>query len=124
MMKNGFEGYYSANLQSFDDLPKSVIKACHKCYISKTIGIAVVAIALENSLENRGTAMKLCFQRAESFKVAKRIAKNKNGNVLRKMGNLFKVDCAMTGSSYGTDNDLKFPLKPFFEKKVFHVFQI
>jgi hypothetical protein len=103
----------------FDDLPKNVIKAYHKCHISKTMGIAVVAIAFENSLENGGTAMKLCFQRAESFKVAKRMARNKNGEVLRKMGDLFKVDCAVTGSSYGTDSDPQFPLKPFFEKKIF-----
>ena len=81
--------------------------------------IAVVAIAFENSLENRGTTMNLCSQRAESFKVAKRIAKNKNGIILRKIGDLFKVDCAVTGSSYGTDSNPKFPLKLFFEKKIF-----
>ena len=47
-----------------DDLPKNVVKAYCKYHISKTIGIVVVAIAFENSLENGVTAIKICFQRA------------------------------------------------------------
>ena len=76
---------------------------------------------LNNSLENRRPAMKLCFQRAESFKVVKRMVKNKNSDILRKMRDLFKVDYAVIGFSYGTDSDLKFLLKPFFEKKIFPI---
>ena len=78
--------------------------------------IVVVVIALENSLENRETAIKLWFQRAQSFNAAKKLIRNKNGNILRKIGDLYQVDCSVTGSSYGTDSDPKFLLKPFFEK--------
>ena len=106
-------------MKCFDELPKSVVKAYHKCHVSKTMGIAVVAMAFQDTLENGGTAIKLNFQRAESFKVAKRLTRNKNGDILRKKGDLFKVDCSVTGSSYGTDSDPKFPLKPYFEKQIF-----
>ena len=50
--------------KSFDELPKAVLKVYYKCHISKTMGIAVVSIAFEDSLENGGKAFKLCFKRA------------------------------------------------------------
>ena len=105
--------------KSFDELPKATIKAYHKCHISKTMGVAVVGIAFQDSLENGGNAFKLRFERAQSAKVAQRLTKNKNGDVLRKKGDVYLVDCAVTGSSYGTSTDPKFPLKPFFELNVF-----
>ena len=48
------------------------------------MGIAVVGMAFEDSLENGGTTFKLRFERAQSAKVAQRLTKNKNRDVLRK----------------------------------------
>ena len=76
-------------------------------------------MAFKDSLENGGTAFKIRFERAQSCKIAQRLSRNKNGEVLRKKDDCYFVDCAVTGSSYGTAKDPKFPLKPFFEKNVF-----
>ena len=48
------------------------------------MGIAVVSMAFEDSLENGGTAFKLRFERAQNAKVAQRLTKNKNGDIPRK----------------------------------------
>ena len=48
------------------------------------MGIAVVSMAFEDSLENGETAFKLRFERAQSAKVAQRLTKNKNGDIPRK----------------------------------------
>ena len=61
---------FRKSIKCFDDLPKAVIKAYHKCHISKTMGIAVVAIVFEDTLENRGTVFKICFEKAQSCKIA------------------------------------------------------
>ena len=76
-------------------------------------------MAFQDSLENSRTVIKLNFQRVESYKVAKRLTRNENGHILRKKSDLFKVNCPVIGSSYGTDSDLKFTLKPYFENQIF-----
>jgi hypothetical protein len=83
------------------------------------MGVAVVGIAFQDSLENGGDAFKIRFERAQSAKVAQRLTKNKNGDILRKKDDVYWVDCAVTGSNYGTSSEPKFPLKPFFEFNVF-----
>ena len=49
--------------KSFDGVDKQTYKTYHKCHLSKTMGIAVVAMAFEDTLENGGDAIKLIFQR-------------------------------------------------------------
>ena len=107
---------FHKSAKCFDELPKAVVKAYHKCHISKTMGIAVVAMAFDDSLENGGTAFNICFERAQSCKIAQRLSRNKKGEVLRKKGDSYFVDCSVTGSSYGIAKDPKFPLKPFLKK--------
>ena len=48
------------------------IKAYHKNYISKTIGIAMVGYAFADSIENGGNELKLIFTRAQSARVVQR----------------------------------------------------
>jgi hypothetical protein len=50
------------------------------------MGIAVVGMAFEDTLENGGTAFKIRFERAQSCKIAQRLSRNKNREVLRKKG--------------------------------------
>jgi hypothetical protein len=101
--------------KTFDDLPKSVVRAYHKNHISKTMGIAFVAFAFEDTVENGGTAIKVRFERAQSNKIARRKTRNKEGKVLRERNQEYLVDCNVTGSSNGTARDPKFPLMPLFE---------
>ena len=104
--------------KKFKGLDPETIKAYHKCHISKTMGIAVVGCAFDNTLENGAVGVKIVFQRAQSAKVAKRQV-SKNGIVIRKKGDIFYVDCNVTGTSHGTSADPKFALRDFFETTVF-----
>ena len=87
--------------------------------MSKTIGIAIVGFAFDKTLENRGTAIKMPFNWAQSAKVAQRKIKNKEGQVLREKDNIYFVDYSVTGSSERTSKDPKFPLLSYFKYAVF-----
>ena len=101
--------------KTFDDFPKSVVQAYHKNLISKTMGIAFVAFAFDDTIENGGTAVKVRFERAQSNTITRRKTRNKEGKVLRERNQEYLVDCNVTGSSNGTARDPKFPLMPLFE---------
>jgi hypothetical protein len=77
------------------------------------MGVAFTAMAFEDTLENGGEAMKLGFFRAQQYKVADRAVAG------RKRDDLYLVDCAVTGTTLGTPDDPKFPLKPLFERHIF-----
>lgn len=104
--------------KKFDGLDPEVIRCYHKNHISKTMGIAVVGIAFEDTLENGGEGLKIVFQRCQSAKVAKRKV-SKNGVEVRKKGDIFYVDCGVTGTLHGTAKDPKFALHSFFKDSVF-----
>ena len=57
--------------------------------------------------------MKIVFQRCQSAKIAKSKV-SKNGIEIRKKGDIYYVDCNVTGSSHGTVKDPKFALLDFF----------
>ena len=103
----------------FEGVEKDVKKFYHKCHVTKTMGIAVVGIGFQDTLENGGEGVKILFQRAQSAKVAQRLARNKNGDILRRKGDVYWVDCNVTGSSHGTCKDPKFPLIEFFRHSLF-----
>jgi len=42
-----------------------------------------------------------------------------DGRILRSKGDLYKVDCCVTGSNHGTVENPKFPLMAYFEHNVF-----
>ena len=107
------------NAKCFDELPPNIIKAYHKCHISKTMGIAVVGFAFEDSIENGGIALKMVLHRAQSAKVAQKLTRNKNGNVIRRKGDIFHVDCCVTGSNEGDSKTPKFPLILLFLHLIF-----
>ena len=48
--------------KKFDGLKPEVVRAYHKSHISKTMGISVVVMGFEDSVENGGRATKLVFQ--------------------------------------------------------------
>ena len=105
--------------KTFQGVEHNVMKIYHKCHISKTMGIAVVGMAFEDSLENGGIGVKMLFHRTQSAKVAQRLTKNKKGEKLKEKGDVYFVDCNVTGSSEGTSKDPKFPLLDYFKYAVF-----
>ena len=81
-------------------------------------------------MENGGKAEKLAFIRAQGKKVAaarqqKAAVRQTDGSVkycgevLREKGDVYDVDCAVTGSSPGTPSDPKCPLLPIFQNIIF-----
>jgi hypothetical protein len=101
----------------------------HKLYINKTMGIAFTGFAFQDCIENGGEAMKLGFFRSQSHKIAQKMLREyelqddgtmrRAGPVIRRKGDAFLVDCAVTGSSEGTDADPKFPLIRLFKNVIF-----
>ena len=73
--------------------------------------------------------MKPDFSRCQGFKVAGRMQRESrrdgdgklkyDGKVVRKKGDLYRVDCNVTGSSCGTADDPKFALLQYFQELVF-----
>jgi hypothetical protein len=104
-------------------------EAYHKSHINKTMGLAFVAFAFEDSIENGGKAVKLDFLRCQSYKVAEKMVKEgvrgENGRITytgpikRRKGDLYRVDCCVTGSKAGTADDPKFPLTNVFLNNIF-----
>ena len=107
------------NAKSFDDLPPEASAAYHRCHISKTMGIAFVAFAFKDTIENGGIAMKLGLHRAQSAKIAQRLTRNKKGEILREKGQPYLVDCCVTGSDSGTAKNPKYPLLKLFQSCIF-----
>ncbi|CAJ1931219.1 unnamed protein product [Cylindrotheca closterium] len=95
----------------------------------KVMGIAVTAFAFKYSIENGGDGLKIGFYRAQTNKVAKKLVRQgvrqddgsikRTGAVIREKGDLYLVDCNVTGSSEGTPDDPKFALKKLFEHHIF-----
>ena len=103
--------------------------AYHRNHTNTTMAVAFTAFAFEDSIDNGGIAHKLGFYRAQSNKVAEKMVRaserqadgriTRSGEILRKKGDLYLVDCAVTGSNPGAADNLKFPLKSLLESKVF-----
>ena len=106
--------------KTFEGLAPKVMKAYHKCHISKIMGIAEVGYAFEDCIENGGIALKMLFHHAQSATVAQRLTKNKDGKILvRRKGDVYFVDCNVTGSNEGSAKDPKFSLLKYFKHAVF-----
>ena len=104
-------------------LNNKFFKAYHRNHINKVMLTAFTGFAFEDSIENGGRAVKLGVFRAQSFKVAEKMVREsvrqpdgsmkQTGPVKRKKGDLYLVDCAVTGTSEGTAKDPKCCLKMY-----------
>jgi hypothetical protein len=103
--------------------------AYHRSHISKVMAVAVTGFPFEDTIENGGDGLKIGFYRAQTHRVARKQVKQRErqpdgsmretGPILRRKGELYKVDCNVTGSSRGTPDDPKFALKDLFEHHIF-----
>ena len=108
---------------------KLCFKAYHKCHINKVMGIAFTGHAFTDNIENGGSAEKIAFIRAKGKKLAARnqraAVRQANGSIrytgplVRKKGDVYDVDCAVTGSSEGTPDNPKCALLPIFLNIIF-----
>jgi len=105
----------------------------HKSHISKVMAICTIGYAFVDNVdnvENGGVAVKLDLSRCQSHKVAGKIQRVSrrdpetgklvyDGEILRRKGGLYLVDCNVTGSKSGTADEPKFPLSQYFVNSIF-----
>ena len=98
----------------------------HKNHIPKVMVVAVTAYAFENGFEGGGDGLKIGCYRAQGVKMARRtvraynpVSRKYDGSLVRKKGDAYLVDCNVTGSSKGTEDNPKFSLKHVFKSQVF-----
>jgi hypothetical protein len=93
-------------------------EAYHKSHIKETMGVAFVPFAFQDSIENRGKAVKLDFLWCQSYKVVEKLVREgvrwENGRIKRRKGELY-----VTGSKAGTADNPKLPLLNVFLNNLF-----
>ena len=115
--------------RTFDGLDQQTQQAYHKSHINKSMAVAFTAYAFKDCTDNGGDGIKLGLFRAQSYKVAKRMVRQRvrqrsgsfraTGEIIRQKGDLFLVEYAVTGSEEGTSDNPKFSLKQLFETTIF-----
>ncbi len=104
--------------------------AYHKSHINKMMGISFMVFAFDDNMENVGEAMTLAFLRAQFHKVAEKevceavrqedgTSVKYNGPIRCEKGDIYLVDCCVTGSKEGLADGPKLPLKLVFEHVIF-----
>jgi hypothetical protein len=101
----------------------------HKSHIPKVMAVCLVGYAYERDIENGGHGIKLGLYRSQKARTAARLQrasrKDENGKtvydgeIIRRKGDAYLVDCNVTGSCTGTASDPKFALKDLFQSTIF-----
>ena len=128
--ENWFNGYVSrSNHKSCSKLgteKKGGTNVNHKNYIPKVMVITVTVYAFKNGSKGGGDGLKIGCYRTQGVKKAnnqvnkfnQRTSKH-NGLVVREAGDIYLVDCNVTGLSMGGTGNLKLSLWYLFEHEVF-----
>lgn len=103
--------------------------AFHKCHIDKVMVIAFTAFAYQGTITNGGQALKLGLFWCQAARIAKKIIREStrdeegklhyDGQMLRRKGDAYLVDCNITGSNEGTSSEPKFSLQNLFHTFIF-----
>mmetsp|Transcript_26045 Transcript_26045/g.26462 ORF Transcript_26045/g.26462 Transcript_26045/m.26462 type:complete len:396 (-) Transcript_26045:7-1194(-) len=102
----------------------------HKSHIDKVMVVAFVAYAFDQNIDNGGDGIKLGFFRCEGARVAKMTVRKsrrlpatgalvRDGAIIRQSGDVYLVDCNVTGSDEGTSSAPKFSLLSVFRDHIF-----
>ena len=96
--------------RTFDSLDQQGQQAYHKSHINKTMAVAFTVYAFKDCMDNGGDGIKFGLFRAQSYKVAKRMVRQRvrhrdgsfraTGKIIRQKGDLFLVDCAEVASGF------------------------
>ena len=110
-------------------LEKNLAFLYHKNHIDKTMVIAVTGYAFDENIENGGHGLKIMMHRVQGARIAKkRVRAGRktqdgqqvyDGDIVREKGDVYMVDCNVTGSDVGTSDKPKFALRHFFEHSLF-----
>ena len=105
-------------------LEKNLAFLYHKNLTDETMAIAVTGFAFEENFGNGGHGLKIMMHRVQGAQIAKKRVragrKTQDGQqvyddeVVREKGDVYMVDCNVTGSDVGTSEKPKFVLKHFF----------
>ncbi|KAG7367978.1 transposase [Nitzschia inconspicua] len=125
----GFVGRANAKMAEKVGLDKVQAFLHHKSHINKVMCVAFTGYAFEGNMENGGHGLKLGFYRCNAAKIAKKQVRQSrrdehgnlryDGEIKRKKGDCYMVDCVVTGSDQGTSDNPKFSLKSLFEEQIF-----
>mmetsp|Transcript_10823 Transcript_10823/g.17324 ORF Transcript_10823/g.17324 Transcript_10823/m.17324 type:complete len:262 (-) Transcript_10823:61-846(-) len=101
----------------------------HKNHNEKVMTIAFTGLVYDGNIEEGGRGVKLGFFRCCAARQAKKLVRKGtkdangklryNGAPVRQRGQLYFVDCSVTGSDQGTSDDPKFSLKTLFHDVIF-----
>jgi hypothetical protein len=101
----------------------------HKCHIEKVMGVAITGFAFDTNIENGGRATKIGFYRVQAARVAKRTQRESrkdedgrtryDGQIIREKGDVYLVECNVTGSDHGTSDKPQFALLDLFMGHLF-----
>ena len=110
-------------------LEKHEYYAYHKNHIDKVMVVCFTAFAFKGSIINGGDAMKLGMFRCQSARIAKRQvgearfledgSRKYDGKILREKGDVYLIDCNVTGSTEGSSDEPKFSLMHLFHSIIF-----
>ncbi|KAG7339193.1 hypothetical protein IV203_020156 [Nitzschia inconspicua] len=125
----GFVGRANAKMAEKVGLDKVQAFLHHKSHINKVMCVAFTGYAFEGNMENGGDGLKLGFYRCNAAKIAKKQVRQSrrdergnlryDGEIKRKKGDCYMVDCVVTGSDQGTSDNPKFSLKALFQEPMF-----
>ena len=110
-------------------LEKQYIHVLHKNHINKVMGVAFTGLAFDGNVESGGHGLKIGFYRCHGARIAKKQVRESrrdeddnlkyDGPVVRNKGDMYMVDCNVTGSDPGTSDQPKFSLKGLFHDVIF-----
>jgi len=101
----------------------------HKSHINKVMAVCMVGYAFHGTPDDGGTGVRIGFTRAQASRIAKRTQRKRvyskdgswtnSGPIVRRKGEAYSVDVAVTGSNNGNSSDPKFTLLQWFEDLIF-----
>ena len=90
---------------------------------------SLTCFAFDGNMENGGVGVKLGIYRVKGERIVKKTVIKScrdredkikyNGEIMRKKGDVYMVDCTMTGSDAGTSDTPKLSLEYLFEEHIF-----
>lgn len=125
----GYVGRATAKYCKSIGLDKVQHYAYHKQHLTKVMCVAATGYAFDGNPENGGDGLKLGFFRVQGARIAQRRVKKSrrtdegrivyDGPMVREKGEVYMVDCNVTGSDEGSSDVPKFALKSLFEEILF-----
>ena len=101
----------------------------HKGNIDKVMAVALTGFAFDGNMENGVVGVKLGIYRVQGAQLAKKTVRKirrdgegkikYNGEIMRKKGDAYMVNCTVKGADTGTSDAPKFSLKYMFEEHTF-----